>query len=87
MEWKIKFTKQAKKDAKKLAQTGLRSNAEKLLKIISKDPYQTPPPFKKLKGELCPFFSRRINIQHRLVYEIYADIKTIKVLRMWSHYE
>lgn len=83
MEWNIKFTRQAKK----IAQAGLRSNAEKLLQIISKDPNQTPPPFKKLKSELTSLFSRRINLQHRLVYVIYEDINTVKVLRMWSHYE
>ena len=85
--WRIVFTKQAQKDAKKLAASGLRANAEKLLNILRENPYQTPPPFEKLLGDLSGAYSRRINIQHRLVYQILAEEKVIKVIRMWTHYE
>jgi Txe/YoeB family toxin of toxin-antitoxin system len=85
--WKVVFTKQAQKDAKKLSAAGLRPNAEELLALLRTDPYQTPPFFEKLVGDLSGAYSRRINIQHRLVYEIYPDGKTVKVLRMWTHYE
>ena len=85
--WRIVFTKQAQKDAKKIADGGLRPKAEKLLDIISENPYQTPPPFEKLLGDLSGAYSRRINIQHRLVYEVLTDEKVVKVIRMWTHYE
>ena len=84
--WRIVFTKQAQKDAKKLAAGGLRSKAEKLLDILRENPYQTPPPFEKLLGDLSGAYSRRINIQHRLVYQILANEKVVKVIRMWTHY-
>ena len=85
--WRVVFTKQALKDAKKLSAAGLRPKAEKLLDILRENPYQTPPPFEKLIGDLSGAYSRRINIQHRLVYQIINDEKTVKVMRMWSHYE
>jgi len=85
--WRIVFTKQAHKDAKKLAAGGLRPKAEKLLDILLENPYQTPPPFEKLLGDLSGAYSRRINIQHRLVYQILAEEKVVKVIRMWTHYE
>lgn len=84
--WRIVFTKQAQKDAKKLSAGGLRSKAEKLLDILRENPYQTPPPFEKLLGDLSGAYSRRINIQHRLVYQVLADEKVVKVIRMWTHY-
>jgi Txe/YoeB family toxin of toxin-antitoxin system len=85
--WRVVFTKQALKDAKKLSAAGLRSKAESLLNILRENPYQTPPPFEKLIGDLSGAYSRRINIQHRLVYQILDDEKTVKVIRMWTHYE
>jgi toxin YoeB len=85
--WRVVFTKQAQKDAKKLAATGLRSKAEKLLDILRENPYQTPPPFEKLLGDLAGACSRRINIQHRLVYQIIDEEKVVKFLRMWTHFE
>ena len=85
--WSIVFTKQAQKDAKKLAAGGLRPKAEKLLDILRENPYQTPPPFEKLLGDLSAAYSRRINIQHRLVYQVLAEEKVVKVMRMWTHYE
>ncbi len=87
MSWRIVFTKQAKKDAKKIARAGLRQKAEKLLDILRQNPYQTPPRYEKLIGDLSGVYSRRINIQHRLVYQLYEDEKTVKILRMWTHYE
>jgi len=84
--WKIVYTKQALKDAKKLSATGLREKAETLLKILQTNPYQTPPPFEKLIGDLAGAYSRRINIQHRLVYQVLDD-KIVKVIRLWTHYE
>jgi toxin YoeB len=87
VKWRIVFTKQAQKDAKKLAAAGLRSKAERLLNILRENPYQTPPPFEKLIGDLAGVYSRRINIQHRLVYEILDKKKVVKVIRMWTHYE
>lgn len=86
-DWKVIFTKQAQKDAKKLSRSGLKPKAEKLLAILKKNPYQTPPPFERLVGDLAGACSRRINIQHRLVYQILDDPKTVKVIRMWTHYE
>ena len=85
--WRLVFTKQAKKDAKKIARSGLKPNAERLLQILREDPYRCPPPCEKLLGDLSGACSRRINIQHRLVYQILDDIKTVKVIRMWTHYE
>ena len=85
--WRVVFTKQAPKDAKKLSAAGLRPKAETLLDILRENPYQTPPPFEKLIGDLSGAYSRRINIQHRLVYQIIDDKKTVKVIRMWSYYE
>ncbi len=87
MKWRVVFTKQAQKDAKKLAAAGLRSRAERLLDIVRENPHQTPPPFEKLVGDLGGAYSRRINIQHRLVYEILNKEKVVKVIRMWTHYE
>ncbi|MEA3230466.1 MAG: Txe/YoeB family addiction module toxin [Thermodesulfobacteriota bacterium] len=87
MSWRIVFTRQAQKDAKKLASTGLRSKAEALIKILRENPYQKPPPFEKLVGDLSGAYSRRINIQHRLVYEIIDEEKVVKIIRMWSHYK
>ena len=85
--WQTVYTKQAQKDAKKISQLGLREKTELLLDILQKNPFQTPPPFEKLVGNLNGAYSRRINIQHRLVYQVFKDIKIIKVIRLWSHYE
>lgn len=85
--WKLVFTKQAQKDAKKIAHSGLKPQAERLLEIIKENPFKNPPPYEKLVGDLSGAYSRRINIQHRLIYEVLDDIKTIKVIRMWTHYE
>jgi toxin YoeB len=85
--WRVVFTKQAQKDAKKLSAAGLRPKAEKMIEILRENPYQTPPPFEKLLGDLSGAFSRRINIQHRLVYQILDDEKVAKVIRIWTHYE
>lgn len=87
MSWKLYYTKQAQKDARKLASSGLRGKAQDLLQIIEKDPYQNPPPYEKLVGDLAGAYSRRINIQHRLVYQVLEEEKAIKVLRLWTHYE
>lgn len=87
VNYKLVYTKKAGKDAKKLSNSGLKSKALELLEIISLNPYQNPPPYEKLIGDLNSAISRRINIQHRLVYEVLENIKTIKVIRMWSHYE
>lgn len=87
MSWEIVYTKQAQKDAKKLTASGLKPKAQKLLRILSEDPYQSYPPFEKLVGDLTGVYSRRINIQHRLVYQPLDDIKTVKVIRMWTDYE
>jgi len=85
--WELFYTKQAQKDAKKISQSGLKSKTSALLKIISKNSFQTPPPYEKLVGDLSGAYSRRINIQHRLVYQILEENKAIKILRMWTHYE
>jgi len=85
--WRLVYTKQARKDAQKLASSGLKEKAEALLAIVSENPYQTPPPFEKLVGDLAGAISRRINIQHRLVYQALDEEHTVKVLRMWTHYE
>jgi toxin YoeB len=87
VNWQLVFTKHAQKDAKKIAKSGLKSNAQSLLNVLATNPFQTPPPFEKLVGDLSGAYSRRINIQHRLVYEVLEAEKTVKVLRMWSHYE
>ena len=85
--WKIVYTKQAQKDAKKLKTAGLKNKAVKLLELMENNPMQTPPPYEKLVGDLSGAYSRRINIQHRIVYQIYSEIKTVKIIRMWTHYE
>lgn len=87
VSWKLVYTKQAQKDAKKLSAAGLRAKAEVILEILKKNPYQTPPSFEKLVGDLKGAYSRRINIQHRLVYQVIKRYKTVKVIRMWTHYE
>lgn len=87
VKWKIVYTRQAQKDARKIAAAGLRQKAEKILEILSKNPFQTLPPFEKLIGDLSGAYSRRINIQHRLVYQVLKEIRTVKVIRMWTHYE
>ena len=85
--WRVVFTKQAQKDAKKLSAAGLRPKAELLIEILREDPYRTPPPFEKLLGELSGSFSRRINIQQRMVYQILDEDRIVKIIRMWTHYE
>jgi toxin YoeB len=85
--WKLTYTKQAQKDAKKLAAAGLRRKAEELLELLAQDPFRNPPPYEKLVGDLLGAYSRRINIQHRLVYGVEAKSRSVKVLRLWSHYE
>jgi toxin YoeB len=87
VSWALFYTKQAQKDAKKLAAAGLRDKALQLLEILKTDPFQNPPPFEKLVGNLSGAYSRRINIQHRLIYEVLPHDKQIKVLRLWTHYE
>lgn len=87
MSWELCYTKQAQKDAKKLASSNLRHQAERLMEILQKNPFTNPPPFEKLVGDLSGAYSRRINIQHRLVYQVYAELKTVKIIRMWTHYE
>lgn len=87
MTWRIIYTKQAKKDAKRLSDSGLRLKAEKLLELLRQNPYQTPPPYEKLIGDLSGAYSRRINIQHRLVYQVLEEQQTVKIIRMWTHYE
>ncbi len=87
VKWRIVYTRQAQKDAKKIAAAGLRQKAEELLEILFKNPFQTPPPFEKLIGDLSGAYSRRITIQHRLVYQVLKETKIVKVIRMWTHYE
>jgi len=87
VNWRLVFTKQAQKDAKKLSASGLKEKAETLLEILEKNPFQTPPPFEKLIGDLAGAYSRRINIRHRIVYQVLPKIKTVKVIRLWTHYE
>ncbi len=87
MSWRLVFTKQAVKDAKKIAHSGLKPQVERLLEILREDPYRNPPPYEKLLGDLSGACSRRINIQHRLVYQILNEIQTVKSIRMWTHYE
>jgi Txe/YoeB family toxin of toxin-antitoxin system len=87
VSWRLVYTKQAQKDAKKLAAAGLKPKAQALLAILAENPYQTPPPFEKLVGDLAGAYSRRISIQHRLVYQVLDESETVKVLRMWTHYQ
>ncbi|MGO0309390.1 Txe/YoeB family addiction module toxin [Endozoicomonas acroporae] len=87
MSWKLIYTRQAQKDAKKIAAADLKTKAEALLQILAINPYQTPPPYEKLLGDLSGALSRRINIQHRLVYQVLKKEKTVKIIRMWTHYE
>jgi len=87
VNWTLYYTKQAQKDAKKLASSNLRAHAERLLEVLKKDPFTIPPPYGKLIGDLGGAYSRRINIQHRLVYQVYPDQKAVKIIRMWTHYE
>lgn len=87
MTWEIVYAKQAMKDAKKLAATGLKAKAQELLAVLAGDPFQNPPPFEKLVGDLTGAYSRRITIQHRMVYEVFTEEKVVRVLRMWTHYE
>ena len=87
MNWTLVYTHQAQKDARKIASSGLRKNAERLLDILAVDPYQNPPPYESLVGNLNGTISRRINIQHRLVYQVLEEEKVVKVIRMWTHYE
>jgi len=87
VSWRLLYTRAAQKDAKKLAAAGLKPKAQALLTMLEQDPYQTPPPFEKLVGDLSGAYSRRINIQHRLVYQVLDDQRIVKVLRMWTHYE
>lgn len=87
VNYKVVFTKQAQKDAEKLSASGLKAKTEQLIKILRKNPYQTPPFYEKLVGDLAGAYSRRINIQHRLVYQVIEDKKIVKIIRMWTHYE
>lgn len=87
MSWRLVFTKLAQKDAKKIAKSDLKPQTNRLLDLLRKDPFRNPPPYEKLMGDLSGAYSRRINIQHRLIYQILKDIHTVKVIRMWTHYE
>jgi toxin YoeB len=87
VEWAVVYTKQAQKDARKIASSNLKPQTERLLDLIAHDPFQNPPPYEKLIGDLAGAYSRRINIQHRLVYQVYPAEHTVKVMRMWTHYE
>lgn len=87
VRWKLVYTSHARRDAKKLARSGLKPQAERLLTILARNPYQNPPPFERLVGDLTGALSRRITIQHRLVYQVLDDIKTVKIIRLWTHYE
>jgi len=87
VSWEVVYAKQAMKDAKKLAESGLKPKAQELLAVLANDPFQNPPLFKKLVGDLAGAYSRRINTQQRIVYEVFAKEKTVRVLRMWTHYE
>ncbi len=87
MNWRLVYTRQAEKDARKLLTSGLKGKAQLLLKILKEDPYRSPPPFEKLIGDLSGVYSRRINIQHRIVYQILDEERVVKVIRMWTHYE
>lgn len=87
MSWAVVYTRQARKDARRIASANLKSQTQRLLDVIEKNPFQNPPPYEKLVGDLGGAYSRRINIQHRLVYQVYQAEHTVKVLRMWTHYE
>ena len=87
VKWKLLYTKQAQKDAKKLASSGLKTKALEILEILATNPYQTPPGYEKLLGDLHGAYSRRINIQHRIVYQVLEEERAIKIIRMWTHYE
>ena len=87
MSWKVIFTKQAQKDARKIADSELKLKVEKLIEILQSNPFQKPPPYEKLVGDLSDAYSRRINIKHRLVYQILEKAKIVKIIRMWTHYE
>ena len=87
MNWRLVFTKQAQKDAKKLASSSLKKKAESIIKILRENPYQVPPAYEKLVGDLAGAYSRRINIQHRMIYQILNDEKVVKIFRMWTHYD
>ena len=87
MTWSVVYAKQALKDAKKVKASGLKEKAQALLEVLASDPFQNPPPFEKLVGDLSGAYSRRINIQHRLVYEVFSEQRTVRVLRMWTHYD
>jgi Txe/YoeB family toxin of toxin-antitoxin system len=87
VKWKLFYTKQAQKDAKKLSASGLKPKAEEILKILEADPFQVPPPYEKLLGDLSGAYSRKINIQHRIVYQVLKEEKIVKIIRMWTHYE
>ncbi len=87
MNWELLHTKQAEKDAKKLAAAGLKEKTQQLLEVLKNDPFQNPPPYEKLVGDLTGSYSRRINIQHRLIYQVLVSVHQVKILRMWSHYE
>lgn len=87
MSWEVVYAKQAMKDARKLVASGLKPKAQELLAVFADDPFKNPPPFEKLVGDLAGAYSRRINIQHRIVYEVFAEEKTVRVLRMWTRYE
>lgn len=87
VKWKLRYTRQAQKDAKKLKASGLKPKAEQLLKILEDDPFRTPPPYEKLVGDLSGAYSRRINIQRRIVYQVLEEEKIVKVIRMWTHYD
>jgi len=87
VSWQVVYSKHTEKDAKKLAAAGLKTKAQELLAVLAADPFQNPPPYEKLVGDLAGAYSRRINIQHRLVYEVFTKERVVRVLRMWSHYE
>jgi len=84
--WRVVFSKQATKDAKKLSSSGLKPKAQALINLLEEDPFATPPRYERLVGDLSGMYSRRINIQHRLVYEVFEEERTVRVLRMWTHY-
>ena len=87
MNWSVVFTKQAQKDARRVASANLKNQTQRLLDVVARNPFQTPPPYERLVGDLAGAYSRRINIQHRLVYQVYEAERVVKVLRMWTHYE
>ena len=87
MKWRLVYTKQAQKDAKKIASSGLKKKAESIIKILRENPYKIPPAYEKLVGDLAGAYSRRINIQHRMIYQVLNDEKVVKIIRMWTHYE